>query len=81
MDSIMDTIVNSLFSFMVTMGTVPIIRCPRGNAAEMVAEVCKQLLPPPLLIRRAEVVTLKQLSGTCKIITLLIQDVLGTHVQ
>lgn len=79
----MDTIVNSLFSFMVTMGTVPIIRCPRGNAAEMVAEVCKQLLPPPpsLLIRRAEVVALKQLFGTCKIITLLIQDVLGTHVQ
>lgn len=38
MDAIMDTIVNSLFSFMVTMGTVPIIRCPRGNAAEMVAE-------------------------------------------
>lgn len=73
MDSIMDTIVNSLFSFMVTMGTVPIIRCPRGNAAEMVAEVCKQLLPPlPLLICRVEVVALKQLFGTCEIITLLI---------
>lgn len=44
MDAIMDTIVNSLFSFMVTMGTVPIIRCPRGNAAEMVAEVCQNCL-------------------------------------
>ncbi|KAM6913087.1 sec1 family domain-containing protein 1 [Xenentodon cancila] len=37
MESIMDTIVDSLFCFFVTLGTVPIIRCPRGNAAEMVA--------------------------------------------
>jgi hypothetical protein len=34
----METIVDSLFSVFVTLGTVPIIRCPRGNAAEMVAE-------------------------------------------
>ncbi|KAK7886643.1 hypothetical protein WMY93_026264 [Mugilogobius chulae] len=32
MDSIMDTIVDSLFCFFVTLGAVPIIRCPRGNA-------------------------------------------------
>uniref|UniRef100_A0A8C7GDX2 Sec1 family domain containing 1 n=1 Tax=Oncorhynchus kisutch TaxID=8019 RepID=A0A8C7GDX2_ONCKI len=37
MEAIMDTIVDSLFCFFVTLGTVPIIRCPRGNAAEMVA--------------------------------------------
>ncbi|XP_040267116.1 sec1 family domain-containing protein 1 isoform X1 [Bufo bufo] len=37
MDTIMDTIVDSLFCFFVTLGAVPIIRCPRGNAAEMVA--------------------------------------------
>uniref|UniRef100_A0A8C2GAC3 Sec1 family domain-containing protein 1-like n=1 Tax=Cyprinus carpio TaxID=7962 RepID=A0A8C2GAC3_CYPCA len=37
MDGIMDTIVDSLFCFFVTLGAVPIIRCPRGNAAEMVA--------------------------------------------
>ncbi|KAK0180867.1 hypothetical protein PV327_003204 [Microctonus hyperodae] len=37
MESIMDIIVDSLFSVFVTLGTVPIIRCPRGNAAEMVA--------------------------------------------
>jgi len=30
-------IVDSLFSVCVTMGTVPIIRCPKGNAAEAVA--------------------------------------------
>lgn len=34
----MDIVVDSLFSVFVTLGTVPIIRCPRGNAAEMVAK-------------------------------------------
>lgn len=38
MEQIMDTVVDSLFSVFVTLGTVPIIRSPRGNAAEMVAE-------------------------------------------
>ncbi|CAH0560503.1 unnamed protein product [Brassicogethes aeneus] len=37
MNSIINTIVDSLFSVFVTMGTVPIIRSPKGNAAEMVA--------------------------------------------
>lgn len=35
---IMDSIVDSLFSVFVTLGTVPVIRSPKGNAAEMVAE-------------------------------------------
>lgn len=38
MENIMDNIVDSLFSVFVTLSVVPIIRCPRGNAAEMVAE-------------------------------------------
>ncbi|XP_032882879.1 sec1 family domain-containing protein 1 isoform X1 [Amblyraja radiata] len=37
MEIIMDTLVDSLFCFFVTMGAVPIIRCARGNAADMVA--------------------------------------------
>ncbi|XP_027199034.1 sec1 family domain containing Slh [Dermatophagoides pteronyssinus] len=37
-ESIMDQIVDSLFSFFVTLGVVPIIRTPKGNAAEMVGE-------------------------------------------
>lgn len=37
-EQIISTIVDCLFSVFVTMGVVPIIRCPRGNAAEMVAE-------------------------------------------
>ncbi|XP_049789907.1 protein sly1 homolog isoform X4 [Schistocerca nitens] len=38
MESIMDSVVDSLFSVFATLGAVPIIRSPRGNAAEMVAE-------------------------------------------
>ncbi|XP_071833849.1 sec1 family domain-containing protein 1-like [Apostichopus japonicus] len=57
MDSIMDTIVNSLFSFMVTMGTVPIIRCPRGNAAEMVAEKLDKKLRENLRDARSSLFT------------------------
>lgn len=38
MDAIMDSIVDSLFSVFVTLGTVPIIRCPKNTAAEMVGK-------------------------------------------
>ncbi|XP_023327317.1 sec1 family domain-containing protein 1 [Eurytemora carolleeae] len=38
MEEMLDTITESLFSLCVTLGTVPIIRCPKGNAAEAVAE-------------------------------------------
>eukprot|EP00794_Sanderia_malayensis_P019795 gene19795-21736_t len=37
-ENITDTLVDCLFSFLVTLGAVPVIRCPKGNAAEMVAE-------------------------------------------
>ncbi|KAJ1569610.1 Vesicle trafficking between the ER and Golgi, partial [Nowakowskiella sp. JEL0078] len=36
-ETVVDKITTSLFSVVVTTGVVPIIRCPRGNAAEMVA--------------------------------------------
>ncbi|XP_078349451.1 sec1 family domain-containing protein 1-like [Oculina patagonica] len=39
-----DVIVDSLFSVLVSLGTVPIIRCPKGNAAEMVAEALDKKL-------------------------------------
>ncbi|KAK9870344.1 hypothetical protein WA026_006428 [Henosepilachna vigintioctopunctata] len=38
MDNILDSIVDSLFSVFVTLGTVPIIRSPKGNAAELVSK-------------------------------------------
>ncbi|KAK5133745.1 hypothetical protein LTR08_007395 [Meristemomyces frigidus] len=36
-DANIDRIVSGLFSVAVTMGTIPIIRCPKGGAAEMIA--------------------------------------------
>lgn len=37
-EAIMDYIVDGLFSVFVTLGVVPIIRAPKGNASEMIAE-------------------------------------------
>ena len=37
-ESILDEIVDGLFAVCVTLGTVPVIRCPKGNAAEFVAK-------------------------------------------
>nr|CAH8842266.1 unnamed protein product [Trichobilharzia regenti] len=36
-ESIIHSVVDGLFSVFATLGTIPIIRCPRGNASEMVA--------------------------------------------
>ena len=38
MMTITDSIVDGLYSVFVTLGVIPIIRCPSGNAAEIVAE-------------------------------------------
>ncbi|KAL2825013.1 Sec1-like protein [Aspergillus cavernicola] len=37
LDAIVDRIVSGLFSVSVTMGAIPIIRCPKGGAAELIA--------------------------------------------
>ncbi|KAI1635342.1 sec1 protein [Biscogniauxia mediterranea] len=37
LDHIIDRIVSGLFSVIVTMGVIPIIRCPKGAAADMIA--------------------------------------------
>ncbi|CAI7629383.1 unnamed protein product [Penicillium bialowiezense] len=37
LDAIVDRVVGGLFSVSVTMGTIPIIRCPKGGAAELIA--------------------------------------------
>ncbi|KAF2435793.1 Sec1-like protein [Tothia fuscella] len=37
LDTTVDRIVSGLFSVVVTMKSMPIIRCPKGNAAEMIA--------------------------------------------
>ncbi|OJJ80081.1 syntaxin-binding protein [Aspergillus glaucus CBS 516.65] len=37
LDGVVDKIVSGLFSVSVTMGAIPIIRCPKGGAAELIA--------------------------------------------
>ncbi|KAL3482202.1 Sec1-like protein [Aspergillus californicus] len=37
LDAVVDRIVSGLFSVSVTMGAIPIIRCPKGGAAELIA--------------------------------------------
>ncbi|EEP81254.1 hypothetical protein UREG_06119 [Uncinocarpus reesii 1704] len=37
LDTLVDRIVSGLFSVSVTMGAIPIIRCPKGGAAELIA--------------------------------------------
>ncbi|KAI0445350.1 sec1 protein [Xylaria telfairii] len=37
LDYVVDRIVSGLFSVIVTMGVIPIIRCPKGAAADMIA--------------------------------------------
>jgi len=39
MNKIISSIANGLFSICITLGVVPIIKCPKNNAAERVAEV------------------------------------------
>lgn len=38
MNEIINTITDGLFSVFVSLGSIPIIKCPKGTAAEMVAE-------------------------------------------
>ncbi len=38
MNSMIDSIVDSLFAVLVTYGQVPVIRTPKGNAAELIGE-------------------------------------------
>lgn len=44
MENMMDSIVESLFSVCVTLGNVPIIRCPKNSASEMVARKLEKKL-------------------------------------
>ncbi|KAF2744129.1 putative Golgi transport protein Sly1 [Sporormia fimetaria CBS 119925] len=49
LDTLVDRIVSGLFSVVVTMGSIPIIRCPRGGAAEMISTKLDRKLRDHLL--------------------------------
>nr|CAI5845742.1 unnamed protein product [Callosobruchus analis] len=57
MEEIMNTMVECLFSVFVTLGTVPIIRSPKGNAAEMVAKRLEKKLRDHLFDARNSLFT------------------------
>ncbi|KAJ7541045.1 hypothetical protein O6H91_10G043100 [Diphasiastrum complanatum] len=50
-EAVVEGIVNGLFSVLVTLGVVPVIRCARGGAAEMVASVLDTRLRDHLVSR------------------------------
>ncbi|KAL7275081.1 Vesicle trafficking between the ER and Golgi [Rhizina undulata] len=47
-----EKVVGGLFSVAVTMGTIPIIRCPKGNAAEIIAQKLDRKLRDHILNSR-----------------------------
>lgn len=50
-EAVVDSIVNGLFSVLVTLGVVPVIRCPKGGPAEMVASQLDSRLRDHLVSR------------------------------
>ncbi|EFH60352.1 ATSLY1 [Arabidopsis lyrata subsp. lyrata] len=48
-EEIIERVANGLFCVLVTLGVVPVIRCPRGGPAEMVASLLDQKLRDHLL--------------------------------
>ncbi|KAH0688474.1 hypothetical protein KY290_019502 [Solanum tuberosum] len=50
-DEIVEKIVSGLFSVLATLAVVPVIRCPRGGPAEMVASLLDQRLRDHLLAK------------------------------
>lgn len=52
-ESIVDKISSGILSVLVTIGVIPIIRCPSGNASEMVAQKLSRRLRDYLLNTRS----------------------------
>lgn len=51
---VVDNIVNGLFSVVLTSGNIPIIRCTRGNAAEMISQKLDEKLRNHVLNTRSQ---------------------------
>ncbi|EGX45123.1 hypothetical protein AOL_s00173g224 [Orbilia oligospora ATCC 24927] len=59
-DATVDKIVAGLFSVVVTMGVIPIIRCPKGNAAEIIAQKLDRKLRDHILNNKENLFTAPQ---------------------
>ncbi|WPH01782.1 Sec1-like protein [Acrodontium crateriforme] len=62
-DAKVDRIVSGLFSVAVTMGTIPIIRCPKGGAAEMIAAKLDRKLRDHILNAKDNLFSAKAAGG------------------
>src|SRR5690606_12114561 len=58
-----DKLVSGLFSVVVTMGTIPVIRCPAGNAAEIVAQKLDRKLRDHMLNSKDNLFTSSRAGG------------------
>ncbi|KAK6337517.1 Vesicle trafficking between the ER and Golgi [Orbilia blumenaviensis] len=59
-EATVDKIVAGLFSVVVTMGVIPIIRCPKGNAAEIIAQKLDRKLRDHILNNKENLFTTPQ---------------------
>ncbi|KAF7725763.1 Vesicle trafficking between the ER and Golgi [Apophysomyces ossiformis] len=73
-DETVERTVNSLFSVIVTMGVIPIIRCPRGNAAEMIANKLDSKLRDHLMNSRNNLFSESSTSSTLQRPVLILLD-------
>ena len=64
LDAAVDRIVSGLFSVVVTMGSIPIIRCPKGGAAEMIATKLDRKLRDHILNSKSNLFSGDQKSTT-----------------
>lgn len=73
-DNNVDRIVSGLFSVAVTMGTIPIIRCPKGGAAEMIAAKLDRKLRDHILNSKDNLFSGKSTATTSSRPVLIIVD-------
>ncbi|KAL1892123.1 Vesicle trafficking between the ER and Golgi [Ceratocystis pirilliformis] len=64
LDAIVDRIVSGLLSVVVTMGVIPVIRCPKGAAAEMIAQKLDRKLRDHILNSKDNLFSSASRSGT-----------------
>lgn len=74
LDATVDRIVSGLFSVVVTMGTIPIIRCDKGGAAELVAAKLDRKLRDHVLNSKTNLFSGDQKSATVSRPVLILVD-------
>uniref|UniRef100_A0A093XX78 Protein sly1 n=1 Tax=Talaromyces marneffei PM1 TaxID=1077442 RepID=A0A093XX78_TALMA len=83
LDNIVDQIVSGLFDVSVTMGSIPIIRCPKGGAAELIATKLDRKLRDHILNSKDNLFSGNKRPGVAVPSSRpsLVQDVLKMHLN